>query len=137
MTKRKSWLTRLDEADQKAQMRLDKANRSDAQAIFRKGNKRAFRQTAEETTIQLAMAVYGLFIIEMCTLAGLALNSSNTQGTGTLAAGLQLFIWAAMLSLANIVMGIVALIKRPHLFYMRIPLIINCFIGGLVLIIML
>ena len=73
----------------------------------------------------------------MCTLAGLALNSSNTQGTGTLAAGLQLFIWAAMLSLANIVMGIVALIKRPHLFYMRIPLIINCFIGGLVLIIML
>jgi hypothetical protein len=137
-TNKRTWLTRLDEMDRKAQARLDKENNSDVKTIFKKSKTRSRRQTEQETTLKLAVSVYGFFILEICTLGGLSLGSSTTQGNDvSIASGLQLFIWSAMLAVASVAIGIVALVKRPRLFYMHVPLILNCLIVAGVLIVIL
>jgi hypothetical protein len=137
MTKnKKSWLARLEESDQKAQARLNKEGGSGVKTIFQKSKIRAHKQTEQETTLKLTVFVYGFFILEICTLGGLSLGSSSAEDYGaSLVQGLQLFIWSAILAFTSIVIGIVALIKRPRLFYMHIPLILNCLIAAGVLII--
>lgn len=137
-TNKRSWLTRLDEMDRKAQARLDKENNSDIKAIFKKNKTRSRRQTEEETTLKLAVSVYGFFILEICTLGGLSLGSSTMQGSdASIGSGLQLFVWSAMLAIASVAIGIVALVKRPRLFYMHVPLILNSLIVAGVLIVIL
>ena len=131
---KKSWLARLEEADKKDQARLDRENNSDIKTIFQKSKMRARKQTEQEKTLKLAVLVYGFFILEVCTLGGLSLGSSTTQNLGS---GLQLFVWSAVLSIASVVIGIVALVKRPRLFYMHVPLILNCLIVAGVLIVIL
>lgn len=135
MTKnKKSWLARLEESDQKDQARLDKDNGSSVKTIFQKTKVRARKQSKQETTLKLTVLVYGFFILEICTLGGLTLGSSSKQDYGSnLALGLQLFVLSAILSIFGIALGIVALVKRPRLFYIHIPLIINSLIAAGVL----
>lgn len=137
-TNKRSWLTRLDEMDRKAQARLDKENNSDIKTIFKKNKTRSRRQTEEETTLKLAVSVYSFFILEICTLGGLSLGSSTMQGSdASIGSGLQLFVWLAILAIASVAIGIVALVKRPRLFYMHVPLILNSLIVAGVLIVIL
>lgn len=132
MTKnKKSWLARLEESDQKDQARLDKDSGSSVKTIFQRSKVRARKQTEQEKTLKLTVFVYGFFILEVCTLGGLTLGSSSKQDYGSnLALGLQLFVLSAILSIFGIVIGIVALVKRPRLFYIHIPLIINGLIAA-------
>ena len=137
MTKnKKSWLARLEEIDQKDQARLDKENNSSIKTIFQKSKRRARKQTEREKTLRLTLIVYGFFILEVCTLGGLSLGSSASQEYGSSLRSAILFIlWSAVLSVASIVIGIVALKMRPRLFYMHIPFILNCLLFSLVFII--
>ncbi|MDB5187223.1 MAG: hypothetical protein JWM07_695 [Candidatus Saccharibacteria bacterium] len=131
---KKNWLARLDEIDQKAQARLDKDNNSDIKTLFKKSKTRSRKPNKEETTLKLATFVYGFFLLEVCTLAGLSLGPSATQDSGSsIGSDLQLFVWLAMLAIASVAIGIVALVKRPRLFYMHIPLLLNSFIVAIIL----
>jgi hypothetical protein len=134
---KKSWLDRLDEIDQKAQKHLDKENTKGARTIFQKSKLRPRRQTDQEKTLKLTVTVYVFFIFEVFTLGGLFLRDSAPQEYGSsLASGLQAFIWLGILSIASVAIGVVALIKKPRLFYMHVPLIINCLLLLCVLIIL-
>lgn len=133
---KKSWLTRLDEADQKDQARLDRKANSGVETIFQKNKSRVRKQTKQEKTLRLTLVVYGFFILEVCTLGGLLLGNSASQEYGSSLGHTILFIlWSAVLSVASIAIGIVALKKRPRLFYMHIPFILNCLLFSLIFII--
>ena len=134
MTKKKSWLARLEERDQKDQARLDKENNSvGIKTIFQPNKRRpSGKQAEQEKTIKLAFVVYVVFVIEFCTLGGLLLGDSGNSSFGSVIA---IIVWLTILSVLSIVIGIIALITRPHLPYIHIPLILNCLLFFLVLII--
>jgi hypothetical protein len=131
MTKtKKSWLARLEEADRKAQTRLEKQNNSDVKAIFQKSKRRTRKQTEQEKTHKLTMFVYGFFVIEVCILGGLFLTAQISQDYAlSLGAMLHLYLWSAILSFLGIVIGVVALVKRPRVYYIHFPLLFNCLLG--------
>lgn len=133
MTRKKSWLSRLEEIDIKEQTRLDKEGSSvGVKTIFQPRKKRrSGKQVENEKTIKLAFVVYMFFIIEICTLGGLLLGDSGSSSFGSIIA---LIVWSAMLSVFSIAIGIIALIMRPHLLYIHIPFILNCLLFLLVFI---
>ncbi|MNX97564.1 hypothetical protein D3C86_1299370 [compost metagenome] len=134
MTKnKKNWITRFEESDLKAQARLDKENNSGVKTIFQNSKARSRKQSEQEKTLNLTVFVYGFFILEVCMLGGLFLGDSSNSSS--LASGLQLLLGLAILSVASVVIGIVALVKRPRVFYIHIPFILNCLLFSLVFII--
>lgn len=124
MTRKKSWLARLDEIDQRDQSRLDHGNNFvGVSTIFQPGKKRrSGKQAEKEKTMKLAFVVYMFFVIEICTIGGLLLADSGDSGFGSTIA---VFVWSAILSVFNIVIGIIGLIMRPHVLYIHIPFILN------------
>ena len=76
---KKSWFSRLEEADQKAQARLDKENNSGAKTIVQKNKRRTRKQTEREKTHKLIVFIYGFFVIEVCILGGLFLIAQISQ----------------------------------------------------------
>lgn len=125
MTRKKSWLARLEEIDRKDQSRLDKKNSSvGVHTVFQSNKRRrSGKQAEQEKTIKLTFIVYVFFIIEICTLAGVVLGDS---GNSSLASGLAVIVWAAILSILGVAVGIVALAIRPRPLYIHIPFILNC-----------
>lgn len=136
MTKnKKNWITRFEESDRKAQARLDKENNSGVKTILQNSKARSRKQSEQEKTLNLTVFVYGFFILEVCMLGGLFLGDSSNSNSSSLASGLQLLLGLAILSAASVVIGIVALVKRPRVFYIHIPFILNCLLFSLVFII--
>lgn len=127
---KKSWFSRLEEADQKAQARLDKENNSGAKTIVQKNKRRTRKQTEREKTHKLIVFIYGFFVIEVCILGGLFLIAQISQDYAlSLGAMLHFYLWSAILSFLGIVIGVVALVKRPKVYYVHFPLFLNCLLA--------
>lgn len=125
---KKSWLARLEEADRKAQARLDADNSPGIKTVFRKSNARARKPTKREETLRITKLVYSFFIFEICVIGSLLVATSGIlelDYTTSLSLGFQLLFWLAILTVTGIIIGIVALAKRPRTYYMHIPLICN------------
>ena len=125
MTRKKSWLARLEGIDQKDQSRLDQGGKFvGINTIFQPNKRRrSGKQAEKEKTIKLTFVVYTFFAIEIFILGGLSLVDSNSSSLGS---AISLIVWSAILSISSLAIGITALILRPHLLYMHTPFILNC-----------
>lgn len=134
MTRKKSWLARIDEIDRKDQVRLDRESNFDgAKTVFQKSKKRRpSKQAEQDKTLKLTLFVYVFFILEMCSLGGILLGGS---GNSSLGSAIAMIFWSAILSILSMAIGIIALAMRPRLLYIHIPFAINCFIFLLIFII--
>lgn len=131
MTKnKKSWLTRLEEADQKAQRRLELANNHDTAVVFKKANMRSHKQTVEERVRTSTIRIIGLFIVQLLLLGWLVYASSGAlEFRGAIATTYTLAVILSILSIVMIMMCIYTLSKHPKSYFLYFILLFNCLLA--------
>jgi hypothetical protein len=127
---KKSWLDRLEEADRKAQSRLENENKFDTKTAFKKIKARTHKQTDQEKVHKLTIRIYVIFIVQILLLGGLFYSTSGVLDyADALGTSFRLILALVVLTIIMIVMGVFALIEKPKLLFLHLPLLLNCLLA--------
>lgn len=131
---KKSWLTGLLEAEQKAQQRLELENDQPTEVVFERIKPRVQKLTTEERMLISILRISGFFIVQIFLLGWFIYAGSGAlEGWDALGTSLTLILMLSILTVVMIVMCIYTLSKCPKSYFLYFVLLFNCVLAFYIL----